>query len=125
PGEYETVAPIEDIVVDAPGDKPIYIRDMATVTFGFKDRETYAELDEDPVISLSVVKRSGENILETTVAVKRILEKEKPFLPPTTQIEITSDQSEEIASIVSSLESNIISGLILVVGVLLFFFGVR
>lgn len=125
PGEYDTVKPIEDIVVDAPGDQPIYIRDLATVTFGFKDRETYAELDDAPVISLSVVKRSGENILETSSAVKSILDKELPYLPPTTKFEITSDQSKQINSMVSSLENNIISGLLLVVGVLLFFLGVR
>lgn len=125
PGEFESVDPIEDIVIDAPGDKPIYIRDVANVKFGFKERETYAELNNDPVISLSIVKRSGENILETSAAVKSILDEELPQLPPTTNFEITSDQSKNINSMVSSLENNIISGLILVVGVLLFFLGVR
>ncbi len=125
PGEYETPKPIEDIVIDAPDDQPIYIRDVAEVSFGFKDRETYAELDNAPVISLSIVKRSGENILETSAAVKGILDEELPNLPPTTKFEITSDQSEQINSMVSSLENNIISGLLLVVGVLLFFLGVR
>jgi len=125
PGEYDTVKPIEDIVVDAPDDKPIYIRDLATVEFGFKERESYAQLDDNPVISLSVVKRSGENILETARAVKSILDEQLPVLPPTTKFEITSDQTEDINSMVSSLENNIISGLLLVVGVLLFFLGVR
>jgi len=125
PGEFESVDPIEDIVIDAPGDRPIYIRDLANVTFGFKERETYAELDGDPVISLSVVKRSGENILKTADAVKNILDEELPQLPPTTNFEITSDQSKDIHTIVSSLENNIISGLLLVVGILLFFLGLR
>lgn len=125
PGEYDTVDPIKDIVVDAPNDHPIYLRDVADVSFGFKDRETYAELDNDPVISLSIVKRSGENILETSAAVKGILNKELPQLPPTTHFEITSDQSKDINSMVSSLENNIISGLLLVVGILLFFLGIR
>lgn len=125
PGEFDSVDPIEDIVVDAPGDKPIYVRDLANVKFGFKERETYAELNNDPVISLSVVKRSGENILKTSSAVKSILDKELPMLPPTTNFEITSDQSKDINSMVSSLENNIISGLLLVVGILLFFLGVR
>jgi multidrug efflux pump subunit AcrB len=125
PGEFDQVDPIEDIVIDAPEDKPIYIRDVASVTFGFKERETYAELNNNPVISLSVVKRSGENILETTSSVKSILDEELPSLPPTTHFEITSDQSKNINMMVSSLENNIISGLLLVIGVLLFFLGVR
>jgi multidrug efflux pump subunit AcrB len=125
PGEYESVEPIEDIVIDAPSDKPIYIRDVADVEFGFKDRETYAELNNNSVISLSIVKRSGENILETSSAVKSIMDEQVPMLPPTTHYEITSDQSKDIRSMVSSLENNIISGLILVIGILLFFLGVR
>ncbi|GAA5521860.1 efflux RND transporter permease subunit [Aliifodinibius salicampi] len=125
PGEFKSVEPIEDIVIDAPDDHPIYLRDVAEVNFGFKERETYAELNSNPVISLSVVKRSGENILETSSAVKSLLEEELPTLPPTTHYEITSDQSDNINAMVSSLENNIISGLLLVVGILLFFLGVR
>jgi multidrug efflux pump subunit AcrB len=40
-------------------------------------------------------------------------------------VKITSDQSEQISMMVSGLQDSIISGLILVVGVLLFFLGVR
>jgi multidrug efflux pump len=125
PGEYDVVKPIEDIVVKAPDDKPIYLRDVADVTFGFKDRKTYARLGESPVITLSVSKRTGENIIETAQTVKSIVNERLPDLPPTTKIEVTNDQSQDIESMVSSLENNIISGLLLVVGILLFFLGVR
>ena len=125
PGEYDNPRPIADIVVSAPGDKPIYIRDIATVRFANKDRETYATLDGSSVITLSVKKRSGKNIIETAESVKSIVDEELPELPPTTNIKITSDQSENIDSIVTSLENNIISGLLLVIGILLFFLGIR
>jgi len=125
PGEYDIPKPIEDIVVTAPDDKPVYIRDIATVTFGEKERESYAFLNQSPVITLSVKKRTGQNIIETSEAVRTIVEEELPNLPPTTNIEITSDQSKDIRMMVSSLENNIISGLFLVIGVLLFFLGVR
>jgi len=125
PGEYDNPKPIEDIVIKSPGQTPVYIRDVAEVTFGFKDRETYAQLNNSPVISLSVKKRSGENILETASSIQQILKEEKAGFPPTTNVAITSNQTDEINSMVSSLENNIISGLILVIGVLLFFLGVR
>lgn len=125
PGEYRDPQLIEDIVVDNPGDRPVYIRDIGEVIFGFKERESYASLDGDPVITLSVKKRSGENIIETSSAVRAILDRELPNLPPTTNIQVTADQSKEINAMVSSLENNIISGLLLVVGILLFFLGVR
>jgi len=125
PGEYENPQPIEDIVVTAPNDQPIYIRDVADVEFSAMERETYAELDGDPVISLSVVKRTDANLIQTSDRVQEEVEASLPGMPPTTDIKITSDQSDYIRNIVSSLENNIISGLILVIGVLLFFLGVR
>jgi len=125
PGEYEDPERLEDIVVKSPGGVPIYIRDVAEVSFGFKDRETYANLNDNPVISLSVKKRSGENILETAAAIQEQINKQKATFPPTTQVEITSDETENIHNMVNSLENNIISGLLLVIGVLLFFLGVR
>jgi len=125
PGEYDNPELIEDLVITVPDDNPIYIRDVANVKFEPKDRETYAELNDEPVISLSVKKRTGENIIETANAVEEILNSELPNLPPTTKFAITSDQSKEIDSMVTNLENNIISGLFLVIGVLLFFLGVR
>jgi multidrug efflux pump subunit AcrB len=125
PGQYEDTAPIEDIVVKGENQSPIYIRDVAEVKFGFKERSTYSTLDNSPVITLGVKKRSGENILDTATEVKAILEEQLPLLPPTTTYKITNDQSKDVVSMVSNLENNIISGLLLVVGVLLFFLGVR
>lgn len=125
PGQYEETAPIEDVVVKGENQNPIYVRDVAEVTFGFKERSTYSTLNGSPVITLGVKKRSGENILDTATEVKEILEAELPLLPPTTTYTITNDQSKDVVSMVSNLENNIISGLLLVVGVLLFFLGVR
>ncbi|PWN07712.1 efflux RND transporter permease subunit [Rhodohalobacter mucosus] len=125
PGEYDDPGPIEDIIIDAPNDRPIYIRDVATVTFGEKERESYAYLDSAPVITLSVKKRTGTNIIETSQAVQQIIARERPSMPPSTEIRVTSDMSEDIEMMVSSLENNIISGLLLVIGVLFFFLGVR
>jgi len=125
PGQYQETQPIADVVLKVNDGQPIYLRDVASVTFGFKERETYSTLDDSPVITLGVKKRTGENILETYDQVSAILENAIPTLPPTTTYKITNDQSKDVNNMVSSLENNIISGLILVIGVLLFFLGVR
>jgi multidrug efflux pump subunit AcrB len=124
-GEFADPAVIEDIVITTKAGQPVYIRDVASVDFGFKDRSSYARLDGSAVVTLDIVKRSGENIIETSDAVKRVVEEATPTFPPTTVVKITSDQSEDIHDMVLSLENNIISGLVLVVAVLLFFLGVR
>ncbi|MFO7892126.1 MAG: efflux RND transporter permease subunit [Longimicrobiales bacterium] len=122
-GEFDEVAPIEELVVDTRGGRAIYIRDVAAVEFGYADRETFARLDGDPVITLGIVKRAGENIIETAEAIKATIADMEPAFPAGTVVKITGDQSEDIHDMVSNLENNIISGLLLVLAVLMFFLG--
>ena len=125
PGEFEETAPLADIVVETRSGRPIYIRDIATVDFGFKERESLARLDGNSVISLAIIKRAGDNIIETADAVSVVIADMEADFPPGTIVKITSDVSEDIAGMVSSLENNIISGLLLVMAVLIFVLGVR
>jgi len=125
PGEFETTRLIEDIVISDVGRTPVYVRDVATVDFGFEGRDSYARLDGKPVVTLSVMKRSGRNIIETSEAVRAVVAGMEPAFPPSTLVSITSDQAQDVRMMVSSLENNIISGLLLVVAVLLFALGVR
>src|SRR5690606_7905162 len=124
-GEFQDARIIEDSVIATKQVRPIYVRDVACADFGFAEREGYARLDGHPVVTLGIVKRTGRNIIETAEAVKAAIAAMEPGFPPTTVVKITADQSEDIHAMVSSLENNIISGLILVLSVLLFFLGVR
>ena len=122
-GEFDDPMLIADLVVKIEGGRPIYIRDVATVDFGFAERQTFARMNGSAVVTLDVVKRSGENIIETAAAVKAEVDAMLPMMPPSISIVITSDMSEQIEQMVSSLENNIVSGLILIVVILLFFLG--
>ncbi|HUF11836.1 MAG TPA: efflux RND transporter permease subunit [Longimicrobiales bacterium] len=124
-GEFEEPSEIGDVVIVVRQGSPVYVRDVATVDFGFQDRDSYARLDHQPVVTLGIVMRAGENIIETADAVRAVIEDMRPNFPATTVVKITSDQSQDIREMVASLENNIIAGLILVVAVLLFFLGVR
>ncbi len=122
-GEFQDPSVIADLVINADNERPIYVRDVADVDFGFAERESYARLDENPVVTLDIIKRSGENIIATSDAVKEALDELQPLFPPTTVVKITSDQSTDIDMMVSSLENNIVSGLLLIILILLFFLG--
>jgi multidrug efflux pump subunit AcrB len=111
-GEFADPSLIEDLVVTVQDGRPIYVRDLATVEFGFEERDTYARMGGTAVVTLDVVKRSGDNIIETAEQVKAQVEGMRPLFPATTEVVITSDMSDQIHMMVSSLENNIISGLI-------------
>jgi multidrug efflux pump len=123
-GEFEDPSVIEDLVVKTRGGRPVYVRDVATVDFGFAERESFARMNGEEVVTLDIVKRSGENIIETADGVRAVLEEMGPSFPPTTQISITGDMSKEIRHMVVALQNHIFAGLILIIGVLLFFLGV-
>ncbi len=125
PGEVESVDEIADFVITGEQGQPVYIRDVADVTYGFADRASYARLNGQPCVSLSVIKRSGENLIQISDRVKSMLEDMESTLPPGTMTTILGDQSTDIRMMVRDLENNILSGLILVVAVLFFFMGFR
>ncbi len=125
PGEFDSVDEIRNIVVKTKNGSPIYLYDLADVYFGFKDETSYSRLNGKPSVTLSISKRSGENIIRITDEVKTILTKEKKRFPAKTEYVIVMDQSEDIHRMVNDLENNIIAGLLLVVLVLYFFMGTR
>jgi multidrug efflux pump subunit AcrB len=124
-GEFESVDELENMIVKSENQRPIYLREIANVTFGYKDRTSIARSDGLPVISLDVIKRQGENLLDAADKIKVIVEDARQTLPEELKISLFNDQSVNTRDQVSNLENSIISGVILVVLVLLFFLGLR
>ena len=125
PGEFKTPSEIEGVAVKRIGDRPVFVRDLGTVVDGFADRETYARMNGQPAVSLAIKKRGGANILEIADAAKQAVAKEAKTWPEGVTWRVLGDQSRFIRDIVKELEANIITALLLVVGVILFFMGVR
>jgi multidrug efflux pump subunit AcrB len=125
-GEFKDWRSIGNIIVKQEKFNIIYLRDIANVSFEGKERESFAREYGNPVIMLDVKKRGGANLLEASDAIKKILEnaRENDF-PESLTITTTVDMSEKTRTQVDELENSIIFGTILVVGVLLFFLGLR
>ncbi len=126
-GEFDDPAQMENIIISNEDGNIVYLKDVATIEFGYKDKQNYARLDLNPVVKIDVMKRSGENLLIATDNIMALIEesKESGQIPATTKVTITNDQSKDTREQVSSLGNNIIFGVILVVTVLLFFLGTR
>jgi len=125
--EFTSAEEIANIIVKHEKGNIVYLKDIATVTDGYEERESFARLNTQPVVSLNVVKKSGENLLEATSKIMSLLTtaKSTSILPQNLTISITNDQSEQTRDQLSNLENSIIFGVILVVLVLLFFLGLR
>ncbi|HMW34746.1 MAG TPA: efflux RND transporter permease subunit [bacterium] len=125
PGEFAAPKPIEDLIIKMRHGSPIYVRDVATVEYLFEDRSTYSRLNGSPVLTLSVKKRAGENLIQIADEVKTILSDEKANFPPGLHVRITNDASIDIKRSVKELENSVVTGMVLVVLVLFMFFGMK
>lgn len=125
-GEFEDPEEIRNVIIKSEDQRPVYLRDFATVKYGYEERTSYARSDGNPVISLDVIKRKGENLLEASDKVKVVInDLTERVIPDDIKVSIFNDQSVYTRNEVNNLENSIISGVILVVLVLLFFLGIR
>lgn len=124
---YTSIDQIANTIVKVNMGKPVYIRDIATVVDDYKEQATIARVDNKPVVTLSVTKKSGENILSASENVFNGIDqlKARGQIPKDLNIVVTDDMTIEIENTISSLENSIILGMILVTFVLFLFLGFR
>jgi multidrug efflux pump subunit AcrB len=124
-GQLKNANDIANIIVRNTSGAPIYLRDVAKIVDTVKKNESYARLDGKNVLTLNIIKRSGENLIETSDAVKKIVQEAKlTSLPKDLKTVITGDQSIPTRSSFTELVNSIVIGFILVLIVLMFFMGV-
>lgn len=125
PGSFDTPKDLEAIAIKRVGDRPVFLTDVARIVDDFEDRATYSRMNGTPSVTLGVKKRTGANILDVAGGVKRLVAERSEQWPEGVVFAFTGDQSKDIVIMVAELENSIITALILVVGVLLLFMGVR
>jgi len=123
-GEFQNVEQIRNIIIRSQSGATVYLKDIAEVKDGFKERESYARLAHKNVITLNVIKRSGENLIEATDKVREIIaEMQQTALPDQLKVTLTGDQSTDTRVTLHDLINTIIIGFILVTVILMFFMG--
>jgi len=124
-GEIENPAQLNDFVVKSENGA-VYLKDIASIHFDEKDKTTYAREFGESVVMLDVKKRAGQNAISASDQIKEIVQTKKAnYFPPDLHISIANDSSTRTLNQVDDLVNNIIFGIILVVGVLMFFLGFR
>jgi multidrug efflux pump subunit AcrB len=125
-GEIEDPKDLENFVVKSENNNPIYLKDVAKITFKDEDKTTYAREFGEPVVMLDVKKRAGKNMVAAAEQIQLIVKDAiENVFPPDLKVTIANDQSSKTIGQVDDLVNNIIFGIILVVTVLMFFLGFK
>ena len=112
---------------------PILVRDQTVVKFAdvatirrtFEDPTSFARIDGQPALALEIKKRVGANIIETVKEVRAVIEKEREAWPESVQVSFTLDESEQVKSMLSDLQANVIAAIALVMIVVVYALGLR
>ncbi|WP_438945991.1 efflux RND transporter permease subunit [Sediminibacterium sp.] len=125
-GQFKTAFDMQHIQVKNVNGAPIYLQDVAQIIDTVKETESYARLDGKNVITINIVKRAGENLINTADGINKIVAEmqESEELPKNLKVVITGDQSKGTKTSFNELVNTIIIGFILVLVILMFFMGV-
>ncbi|MCZ2101347.1 MAG: efflux RND transporter permease subunit [Chitinophagales bacterium] len=124
-GQIVNPLSIGNIVVKTPTGGTLNLSDIATIKDTIKETESYARLNGKNVVTLNIVKRPGENLIDCADQIKDIVQEMKENdLPKDLVIAITGDQSRGAATSFEELINTIIIGFLLVLTILMFFMGV-
>ncbi|MEP6647321.1 MAG: efflux RND transporter permease subunit, partial [Saprospiraceae bacterium] len=123
-GDFKDVEQIKNLVISSQSGAFLYLKDIADVKMSHEKQESFSRLNTRNVISLNVIKRSGENLIEASDKIKLIVEDmKKNVFPKNLEVSITGDQSRATRVTLHDLINTIIIGFILVTLILMFFMG--
>jgi multidrug efflux pump subunit AcrB len=126
-GQFTSALNLQDIVVRSSAQgASVYLRDIAEIRDTTKERESYARLDGKNVVTLNIIKRAGENLINAADKIKAAVEemRKNEELPKDLRVQFTGDLSKQTKTSFGELVNTIIIGFILVLIILMFFMGV-
>ena len=116
---YDDVSQVENLVV---ANGPVYLKDVATVFFDYKEETTISRVNGMDAISVSLVNGSGENLLNLSKrTLKRIDEVNREVASQDLQLVVQSNSADQISNNISQIVKLGIMGGLLAVLVLWFF----
>lgn len=126
-GKFKSAEEIGNVIVKQEDYKPIFLKDIAEITFADADTTSYARERLNTVVMLDIKKRSGGNLVLASQKIMEVLAEVKANgeIPDGINVSVTNDQTGKSKEMVSNLENSIIFGVLLVVGILMFFMGLR
>jgi len=124
-GQFRSALELEQVIVKNIYGSAVYLRDIARVVDTVREKESYARLNGKNVVTLNIIKRTGENLIEASQKIRGIVEElRREGFPKDLSVTVTGDQSIKAGAAFTELVNSIVIGFILVLLVLMFFMGV-
>ena len=125
PALIETPEDVLNIPVAASNAASVKLGDMADIKPTFRDATSVTRVNGRPAIAIEVSKRAGANLVDTVEGVKQAIATAQKQWPDTLKVEFLQDQSKFIVQMLDELQNSVITAVVLVAVIILFFLGAR
>jgi len=119
--EFAAVDDIDDVIVATRDGRPIYLRDVAEVTQGWREREAITRVNGAEMVELAIYREGDTNVVAVARQVDQALDRIETGLPSDLALTRTYDQSVFIRSAIAEVIQAAVLGGLLAVAVLYLF----
>jgi HAE1 family hydrophobic/amphiphilic exporter-1 len=125
-GEFHRLQDLEEVILRADGSMPVYLKDVAEIRDGIKERLTRTRVNRVPGLVLAIRKQSGTNTVRVSDAIQAKLPHLRQRLPQTMQLHLLFDRAAFIRRSITRVEqSALLGGCIAIIVLLLFLRSLR
>jgi len=121
--EFQSIDEMRDAIVAYVSDRPVYLRDVATVERGYKEREAITRVRGRESVELAVYKEGDANTVQVASRIAARLATLSESLPEEIEVITIYDQSKFISASVNDVRNAAILGGIIAIIVLYGFLG--
>ncbi len=119
--QFQSVDNIKNVVVSSQGGNPVYLKDLAEITQGYKEREAITRLNGQEAVEIAIYKEGDANTVNVARNVEAQMENISERLPEGMEMTKVFDQSTFISSAVSEVvDAGIIGGILAIIILYLF-----
>ena len=119
-GEYENIDQIANTIIRMEDGKPIRVKDVAEVRWGYEDLNRLVTIDKKPMVRFGIRKQTGANTVAVAEDIRQEIDKVNSERRDM-NLFVTTDQSEFIQNSIDNVQSSAIWGALLAIVVLYFF----
>ena len=116
--EFQSVEEFGDAIIAYVAGRPVYLRDVATVTQGYKEREAITRVRGRESVELAVYKEGDANTVQVASRIRNRIDQLQKDLPSDIELVQIYDQSTFISSAVADVRSAAILGGLIAIFVL-------
>ena len=121
-GKFSEIKDIENVPINTPAGQVLYLKDVARVNDTYSDNSTYARLNGENSLSITISAESDANTVDVVNGITKVLD-DLNAANPKFKYNMTMEQASYIENSINSVANNAVTGALLAIIVLLLFLG--